>query len=165
MRTASALVAILAATALVVTGCGGSDEPAGASGEPASGASSDGKVVTIQLDAQNDSGESGTATLNSQGAQTKVVLALENPASESPQPAHIHKGTCEDLDPAPAYPLANVTAGASETMVDVPLEELEGGRFAINVHKSETEAEIYVACGTVGTGGEDDGGSGPGYGY
>ena len=128
----------------------------------------DGKTVTIELDAQNDSGESGTATLTADGATTRVVLALENPASDSPQPAHIHKGTCADLDPAPAYPLANVTAGASDTTVEVPLEELRNGRFAINVHKSEAEAEAYVSCGTIGEAAaseEDEDSGGPGYGY
>jgi hypothetical protein len=170
MRLRTLPVLALSAAALLAAGCGGS-ESSDASGDDgaADGADgADGKAVTIELDAQNDSGESGTATLTADGATTRVVLALENPASDSPQPAHIHKGTCADLDPAPAYPLANVTAGASDTTVEVPLEELRNGRFAINVHKSEAEAEAYVSCGTIGEAAaseEDEDSGGPGYGY
>jgi hypothetical protein len=151
---------------LLVAGCGSGDDAGGGAGATGSGDGT-GKTLTVDLAAQNDSGESGSATLTADGPKTKVVLALGNPASDSPQPAHIHKGTCADLAPEPAYPLANVVDGASEATVDVPLEELEGGRFAINVHKSEAEAEVYVSCGNIGgdAAEEDEGGSGPGYGY
>jgi hypothetical protein len=159
MRTST--MGILAAAALLAAGCGGSDATSGDTG--ATGSDS-GKTVTVDLATQNDSGESGTATLTAQGSKTRVVLALESLASDAPQPAHIHKGTCADLDPAPAYPLANAVDGASETTVDVPLEDLEGGRFAINVHKSEAEATVYVACGDLGNApAEQGGGGGSGY--
>lgn len=162
MRTSA--IVILAAAGLLAAGCGSGDDATGGGGETAT---EGGKTVTVELAAQNDSSESGTATLTGQGATTRVVLEVENPASESPQPAHVHKGTCAELDPAPKYPLTNVVDGASETTVDVPLEELEGGRFAINVHKSEAEAETYVSCGNISgeSAQEDDSGSGPGYGY
>jgi hypothetical protein len=157
MRTC--IVVILAAAAAFAAGCGGSEPTSGGGTTGTDG----GKTVTVDLATQNDSGESGTATLTGQGSRTNVVLALENPASDSPQPAHIHKGTCADLDPEPSYPLANVVGGASETTVDVPLEELKDGRFAINVHKSDAEAEVDVAGGNLGEApAEEDGG---GYGY
>lgn len=162
MRAASAL--IIVAAGFLASGCGGGDTAADQGGETTTGG---GRTVTVELAAQNDSGEFGTAILTSQGAKTWVVLELENPVSDSPQPAHIHQGTCAELDPTPAYPLTNVVDAASDTTVDVPLEELEGGTFAINVHKSETEAETYVSCGNIGgeAAQEDDSGSGPGYGY
>lgn len=164
MRPAG-LLALALAAALLVVGCGGG-ESTGASDDAGAGTAPSGKTVTIRLDAQSGSGESGTATLTAVGAKTKVALALENPATDLPQPAHIHKGTCADLDPTPAYGLANVTGGASETTVEVPLEELEGGGFAINVHRSEAEADVYVSCGTLGEApAEEDGGGQPGYGY
>jgi len=122
-------------------------------------------TVTVTLDEQNGSGESGTATLTAEGASTKVVLELENPASPDPQPAHIHKGTCAELDPTPAYPLTNVEGGNSETTVNVALDELESGDFAINVHKSEPDIKTYVSCGNIGEGGGSDSGSGGGSGY
>ena len=131
---------LLTVLALGLTaGCGGDD------GDEAGG----GDAVTVELAAQNDSGESGTATLTPEGDQTRVVLELSNPTDPS-QPAHIHPGTCANLDPAPAYPLPNVEDGRSEATVDVALEELTDGEFAVNVHKSNEEASVYVACGDIG---------------
>jgi hypothetical protein len=138
----------------VLSGCGGGGGMSG-SGE-----------LSVDLAEQNGSGESGTATLTTDGEKTKVVIALENPPA-NPQPAHIHKGSCEDLDPTPAYGLANVKDGASTTEVDKPLKELRDENYAINVHKSGADLKTYVACGNVGAGGgsETDTGTTPGYGY
>ena len=122
----------------VAAGCGGDDD------ESAGG----GNTVTVDLAELNGSGESGTATLTAEGPQTRVVLELSNPASDS-QPAHIHKGTCDNLDPAPAFGLPNVESGMSEATVDVTLDALESGEYAVNVHKSNDEADVYVACGDI----------------
>ncbi len=148
---------------LVTAGCGGSDGES--SGNTTAGSGDSGKTVTVKLDEQNASGESGTATLTEDGESTKVVLELENPASPDPQPAHIHPGTCAELDPTPAYPLTSVEDGNSETTVNVALDELKGGEFAINVHKSEPEIKTYVSCGNIGKEGGSGGGSGGGGGY
>ncbi|MDI3341680.1 MAG: CHRD domain-containing protein [Sphaerobacter sp.] len=104
--------------------------------------------VTVTLSAQNDSGEMGTATLTAMGDQTRVVLNLTG-APAGPQPAHIHEGTCANLNPQPRYPLTNVENGQSETMVPVSLTALMNGNFAINVHKSPQEAAVYVSCGNI----------------
>jgi len=111
--------------------------------------------VTVQLNAQNGSGESGTATLVQTASGLVVTLTL-TPAPSSPQPAHIHKGTCATLNPAPAYPLQNVTAAASgssgtstTTLTTVKLSDLAPGPYAINVHKSTSDVKTYVACGDI----------------
>jgi hypothetical protein len=39
--------------------------------------------------------------------------------------------------------------GSSETDVQLSLGELALGSYAINVHKSEAEADTYVACGDI----------------
>lgn len=132
---------ILLLTVLVLglaAGCGGDD------GDEAAG----GDTVTVELAEQNGSGESGTATLTAEGEQTRVVLELSNPASDS-QPAHIHPGTCANLDPAPAFPLPNAENGSSEATVDVTLDELTSGEYAVNVHQSNDEVSVYVACGDI----------------
>jgi hypothetical protein len=106
--------------------------------------------VTIQINAQNSSGESGTATLTDLGNnQTKVVLNLTGAPAGVAQPAHIHNGTCATLDPNPRYPLTNVQNGQSETTINVSLAEIMNGNMAINVHKSATEASVYVSCGSI----------------
>jgi plastocyanin len=93
-------------------------------------------------------------------------------AHGDPHPAHIHEGTCDELDPNPAFPLNDVsdefladdepTVGdevggdptleveGSTTTVEVSLDDLVGEDYAINVHKSAEEADVYIACGNIG---------------
>jgi hypothetical protein len=132
---------------LLLAACGGDGGSQGAvAGAPASAGSSN--EVTVELAEQNSSGESGTATLTAAGGKTRVVLALKNPATDS-QPAHIHRGSCQNLDADPLYGLQNVTQGRSETVVDVPLSELTAGGLALNVHHSNASLDRYVACGNL----------------
>jgi hypothetical protein len=106
-------------------------------------------IGLVTMNAQNGSGESGTATLSEENSQLTVTLDLTNGPS-GPQPAHIHKGTCAALDPNPLYPLASVVDGKSvTTFSDVTLAQLMSGEYAINVHKSATEASTYVSCGDL----------------
>ena len=131
----TALVLVFAAT-LVLAGCGGDDDELSGN-------------VGMPLVAQNDSGQDGEATLSEVDSDTtRVVLEVENPSVE-PQPAHIHRGSCENLDPTPAYPLENVVDGKSTTEVNVAVEDLVDKGFAINVHKSAEEVEVYVSCGDI----------------
>lgn len=107
------------------------------------------KPLTIKLLPQNNSGEAGTATLVD-GEKGLIVKLHMTPASDADQPAHIHKGTCDKLDPKPTYPLKTVSKGESETTVpDVTIASLEKSPFAINVHKSTTEVAVYVSCGNI----------------
>ena len=79
-------------------------------------------------------------------------------------PAHIHSGTCETLGDV-VLPLTDVTAPdaavhegpdsahaikTSETIVDMPLQEIIDGGHAINVHLSAEEIGTYIACGDIG---------------
>lgn len=143
-------VALILVALAFLAGCGSGDGESG-SGE-----------VTVDLAEQNGSGESGTVTLTADGEKTKVVIALENPAAV-PQPAHIHKGSCDDLDPSPAYGLEIVVDGASTTVVDAALETLQRDAYAINVHKSAAKLDVYVACGNLGSNGSNGGYGGGGY--
>lgn len=106
------------------------------------------QAVTVQLTPQNNSGISGTATLTPMGQQTRVELKL-NGAGAGPQPAHIHEGTCTNLNPAPKYPLTNVVNGSSETTLNIPLSTIQAAQLAVNVHKSPQEITVYVACGDI----------------
>jgi CHRD domain len=159
----SATVAATVALVLLGAGCGSSSSSGGGS------ESADEVVVT--LDEQNGSAESGTATLTAEGDRTRVVLELQTRSASpvaAPQPAHIHKGSCEKLDPTPAYGLTDVQAGKSTSTVNAKLSDLRNGNFAINVHESAEKIENYVACGVVGSGdGEDskDNEPPPGYDY
>jgi len=106
--------------------------------------------VNVKLGPQSNSGESGTATLSDVGGnKTKVVISLTGQPANVPQPVHIHKGTCAQLDPAPAYGLTTLADGKSETVIDQPLSSLQRERFAINGHKSAQDAKTYVFCGDI----------------
>lgn len=98
-----------------------------------------------------------------------VVFALGGSAAGSgfaqdavaaPHPAHIHMGTCAELDPNPEYPLnevAPVSAEAEpgavevgeETSVDVALDDLLASPHAINIHESTENVDTYIACGEI----------------
>jgi hypothetical protein len=139
---------VLAAALLALAGCGGDDE--GAATTPAAAATETGgsEAVEIALGEQNESGQSGTATLEAAGdGMTRVTIELSNPPAD-PQPAHIHTGACPDVGDV-AHALNNVEGGTSETDVPVTIEDLQASDFAVNVHKSEAEADVYVACGDI----------------
>jgi len=107
------------------------------------------KPMQIHLVAQNNSGETGTATLMD-GEDGLIVKVSMSPVSDADQPAHIHVGTCDKLDPKPKYPLKAIHNGTSETTIPkVTIAELEKTPFAINVHKSTTEVATYVSCGNI----------------
>jgi hypothetical protein len=108
-------------------------------------------AVTVKLNELNGSGMSGTATLTAVGdKQTRVVITATGATGD--HPAHIHAGTCDNLNPNPLFPLNNVDKnGNSDTTIDVALAQLMGGGFAINVHKSAQEIGVYVMCGNIGS--------------
>ncbi len=85
-------------------------------------------------------------------------------ADEAPHPVHIHSGTCAELGDV-VVPLADVAAPAeeklegpatahevkvSQTIVDMPLQEIIDGGHAVNAHLSAEEIDVYIACGDVG---------------
>jgi hypothetical protein len=104
--------------------------------------------ITVPLATQNNSGVSGTATLTEMGNQTQVVIHVTGEPSGGSEPAHIHVGTCTNLG-AVKYPLANVVNGTSTTVVNASLPSLMTGNFAINLHKSAAQIQVYVACGDI----------------
>ncbi|SBP88530.1 hypothetical protein [Thiomonas delicata] len=107
------------------------------------------KPVKVELGAQNGSGETGYAMLYPHGAKTKVIVHLKSTPKGVAQPDHIHKGTCANLDPKPAFMLKPVVGGKSITMVDASVADLLKEPMAINVHESATDLKKYVACGDI----------------
>lgn len=103
----------------------------------------------VNLLPQNDSSQSGTATLTEENGKVKVSLTISGGAQGIAQPAHIHLGACPDVG-AVKYPLTSVSNGTSETMLDVSFDQLRSELpLGINVHKSADEAKVYVACGDL----------------
>lgn len=107
--------------------------------------------VTVTLNPQNNSGQSGTAVLTDlDDGTTRVVESLTGGPAGVEQPTHIHRGTCSSPDPTPRFPLTNAVNGASETTVPVPLADLLATPHVVIVHKSIAEGAIYFACGEIG---------------
>jgi hypothetical protein len=144
IRRATTAIAVL--LVLLAAGCGGSTSSESGSSE---------MEIETPLEEQNGSAQSGTATLTAVGDQTRVVLDIQSRSGRpvAPrQPAHIHKGTCEKLDPTPAYGLNDVRAGKSTSTVNVKLDDLIDQTVVINVHESADKIQRYVACGAVSAG-------------
>jgi Cu/Zn superoxide dismutase len=107
------------------------------------------KPVNFMLHPQNHSGETATVTMTQDGPNIVVAVKTDN-APALAQPIHIHKGTCDTLDPKPAYPLTTLQGGTSTTTLkDMTLAQLETGGFAINVHHSTADVPTYYACGNI----------------
>ena len=106
-------------------------------------------VFTVRLEAQNNSGQNGVATLFPQGDKTRVVIEILNAPPGVAQPAHIHAGRCDKLDKAPKWPLEAVQGGRSVTLVPASIDAILKDKTAINIHKSAAEAQVYVACGNI----------------
>jgi hypothetical protein len=108
-------------------------------------------TVTVPIGAVGSSAQTGTATLTgTTDGKTQVVIALNGEPAGATEPAHIHPGTCgKGLNPKPVYGLNPVSNGTSTTMVDVPLDKIQTGGFAINVHESAANIANYVACGNI----------------
>jgi hypothetical protein len=105
--------------------------------------------LTIPLYSQNDSQETGTATLVQSGPDVLVSVRVQNPVADN-QPAHIHMGTCANLNPRPQYPFPNITNRRTQARIkNVTLASLLETPHAINIHRSTTQASIYVACGDI----------------
>lgn len=164
----SRTIAVGIATLVMAFGfaaCGDdNDDGTGAAGTSTSLGSATGGTAgpTLEFMEQNASGVTGTAMLAEDNGQTTVTLQLANAAG--PSPAHIHKGTCASLDPAPLYPLTDVTDGASATTVPASLDDLQRSPHAINVHESAANIEKYIACTDIpanGTGGSGTSTSSP----
>lgn len=105
-------------------------------------------TLTVTMNAQNGSGETGSATLTQNGPDVKVVLAIKG-APATAQPVHIHFGVCSDLGGV-AYPLTNVENGTSTTTVKgITIDQLLAKPYAINVHQSADNLGKYVSCGNI----------------
>jgi hypothetical protein len=120
-------------------------------------AAQDGQSVTVQLEAEGDSGVTGTAVLTADGDQTTVALSLQG--AEEGYEGHLLNSTCDNHRGATVfYPLNAVdTNGESDTTIDAPLSELATGDFWIHIHRPAGEQGEGVACGQIpaytGTGG------------
>jgi hypothetical protein len=96
----------------------------------------------------NQSGEVGTVTLFGHGPkQTMVVLNVQQ-APPHPQPAAIQRArSCNQIQPQIAWPLHDLVAGHSVTIVNASLDRLLSGNYATVVRTSRSAGAAYLNCG------------------
>ena len=104
----------------------------------------------LTLHPQNHSGETATAVLTEADGNVLVSVDTTNAPPDVAQPIHIHKGTCDTLDPKPAYPLTTLQGGKSVTTIKgLTIAQLQASDYAINIHHSTTDVGTYYACGNI----------------
>lgn len=102
-------------------------------------------------------------------SSASFVAAQDAPAAD--HPAHIHEGSCAELNPSPKEPLENVvqrqpeegaeeteplgnltaaTVLYSETEVELSIDDMLASSHAINIHESQENAQNYISCGDIG---------------
>lgn len=105
--------------------------------------------MNVLLAAQNNSGESGVATLEEIGERVVATLYLTGYTPNVSQPAHIHMGACPEVGVI-KHPLNSVVNGKSTTVLSVSLAQLKQQMpLAINVHESSTDLSTYTSCGSL----------------
>jgi len=112
-------------------------------------ANAQGQSISLSLASQNGSSITGNATITELPGGKMRVEIHTNGAGAGPQPAHIHQGTCANLDPAPKFSLTSLTNGASTTELDGSLRDITSAPHAIHLHKAPDELPVYVACADI----------------
>ncbi len=107
----------------------------------------DGDYTTITLHPDNDSAQTGYATLAARDDQTEVVVSLAEGERESGL-IHIHTGACGDGLGGVAFGLTTLANGTSVTTIDAALGSLRTGGFAVNAHDA-SDPTVYTACGNI----------------
>ncbi|MDQ2991727.1 MAG: hypothetical protein M3R30_02755 [Candidatus Eremiobacteraeota bacterium] len=107
-------------------------------------------AMTINMGAQHGSRQDGQAWLKDTPWGLWVKIMVHNEPRGASEPAHIHMGSCEHLNPAPAKGLSNIVKGTSvTTLKGVTIAWIKKGHYAINGHKSATNLKRYVTCGDL----------------
>lgn len=131
-----------------------------------------GDSLTVVMNAQNNSGEDGFATLTAKDSKhTHVYVQLRRPTTgEETQESHVHPGTCGEIGPiayrlSPLQPpsvAANQVEGVPDDLkkgddggylvsvsdLEAGIDELTKGSWVINAH-DESDFALYVSCGQI----------------
>jgi hypothetical protein len=92
----------------------------------------------------------GTITLTAAGGKTQVVIEIKNEPAGAIEPSHIHKGACGHPG-AVVWPLTDVVAGHSTTVVNAPISKVDVAGDSVNIHQSAAQLNKYTACGNLAT--------------
>ena len=109
-----------------------------------------GPQIAARLAAVGGSGVSGLATLRAAAAGGGTVVDLAVNGAADGALATIHAGTCDAIDPAPAFALTDLSAaGRSSTTLRSALADLGGGQYVVTVRAGATNFGTVLACGAM----------------
>ena len=171
--TRAAAIALTAVSMFAVAACGGSigsgavaeatgtpgvsAEPspapiASASTAPSASASPSGVVLNqaiINFQPKGGSSITGGAILTDLGdGELAVTIGVVAAGITEPMPAHLHGSLCITPDSGILFPLSDLTAGASNTVIKTGLDDMLGSGHSIDIHKSPTD-DTVVACADI----------------
>jgi hypothetical protein len=137
---ASAVVLALLVSASIVSGCG--DSSGEGTGEPGE--------VAVELEEQNDANVTGARAVFRYEDKNNTVVTVDGldggeRAGLGANPVRIVHGTCAEPGEV-AFELRPLTGSSAESTIDVGLDELYNGEYAIQVLFSETRNDP-LACG------------------
>jgi hypothetical protein len=129
-------------SASAVSGCG--ESGAGGTGEPGE--------VAVELEEQNDANVTGARAVFRYEDKNSTVVTVDGldggeRAGLGPNPMQIVHGTCAKPGEV-AFELQPLTGASAESTIEVGLDELYNGEYAIQVLFSETRHDP-LACGEV----------------
>lgn len=126
-------------------------------------------ALVVVMNSENNSGQSGTATLTETREGLKVEIVIRKANDDRLYPTHLHEGRCGEIGPALST-LPNTTrsivldfmrdpsqySAASDggtlmsrtTLPDARLADISDGGWLINVHDPRDNS-LYVSCGNI----------------
>jgi hypothetical protein len=104
--------------------------------------------ASVIFKAVGDSNITGGASLTDLGSETAVTIGVVAAGIAEPMPADIHTGTCAKPSDAIAFPLTDLAAGASNTIVKISINNLLATPYSIEIHRSKTDNTV-VACADI----------------
>jgi hypothetical protein len=98
----------------------------------------------------NNSGQTGFATLFSNGKQTRLVTSLEGTPSGRMQTVAVQRGkTCDAIQPGIVDRSADMSHGISRGIVPMSQDRLLSGNYVVVVYSNNTPGARPVACGQL----------------
>ena len=104
-------------------------------------------AAAFLVNAENNSNETGTVFVTPLTiTKTQILIVVTGEPRHSTQPAHIHHGSCGQMSSAPAFALNPLINGRSKTTIPDSIGDVLSGNYAVNIHESANNADVYVAC-------------------
>lgn len=114
------------------------------------------RSLTIDMVSQNNSGQTGTATLSQEGDALVIDMVIKRANLPDGQPAHLHEGRCGEVGAARA-PICGAmgtttrdagTVGCHMELTLFSLDSVRDGGWMLNVHDPR-DFGLYTSCGNI----------------